>query len=242
MIPLTADDEARALSAWAHAKVLYVGEDIIFAPRWASHAWLASDGHLYGSSPLTRGKLVVTGRSSSLRGLIPAHAGKTRLRSLDSTESRAHPRSRGENRAAAALTSAARGSSPLTRGKRGGVSLPTRLSGLIPAHAGKTPIWRSVPSSGRAHPRSRGENRAWRWGVRNGRGSSPLTRGKHPFDAGVGFGCGLIPAHAGKTLHGVVCFFACAAHPRSRGENHRVGDLRRVGQGSSPLTRGKHQR
>ena len=47
MIPLTADDEARALSAWAHAKVLYVGEDIIFAPRWASHAWLASDGHLY---------------------------------------------------------------------------------------------------------------------------------------------------------------------------------------------------
>lgn len=47
MIRLTIDDEARALSAWAHADVLYVGEDVIFAPRWASHVWLASDGHLY---------------------------------------------------------------------------------------------------------------------------------------------------------------------------------------------------
>ena len=47
MIRLTIDDEARALSAWAHAETLYVGEDVIFAPRWATHVWLASDGHLY---------------------------------------------------------------------------------------------------------------------------------------------------------------------------------------------------
>lgn len=47
MIRLTVDDEARALSVWVHAKVLYVGEDVIFAPRWATHVWLASDGHLY---------------------------------------------------------------------------------------------------------------------------------------------------------------------------------------------------
>lgn len=47
MIRLTIDDEARALSAWAHAETLYVGEDVIFAPRWATHVWLAPDGHLY---------------------------------------------------------------------------------------------------------------------------------------------------------------------------------------------------
>lgn len=47
MIRLTVDDEARALSAWAHAETLYVGEDVIFAPRWATYVWLASDGHLY---------------------------------------------------------------------------------------------------------------------------------------------------------------------------------------------------
>ena len=47
MIRLTIDDEARALSAWAHTETLYVGEDVIFAPRWAVSVWYAPDGHLY---------------------------------------------------------------------------------------------------------------------------------------------------------------------------------------------------
>lgn len=47
MIRPTIDDESRALSAWAHAEVLYVGEDVIFAPHWATHVWKAYDGHLY---------------------------------------------------------------------------------------------------------------------------------------------------------------------------------------------------
>lgn len=47
MIRLTIDDEARALSAWVNAEVLYVGEDIIFAPRWASNVWMSPDGELY---------------------------------------------------------------------------------------------------------------------------------------------------------------------------------------------------
>ena len=47
MIRLTIDDESRALSAWAHAEVLYVGVDVIYAPHWAACVWLAPDGHLY---------------------------------------------------------------------------------------------------------------------------------------------------------------------------------------------------
>lgn len=47
MIRLTVDDEARALSAWAHVETLYVGKDVIFAPLWAMSVWLAPDGHLY---------------------------------------------------------------------------------------------------------------------------------------------------------------------------------------------------
>lgn len=47
MIQLTIDDEDRALSAWAHTEVLYVGEDVILAPQWATHVWKAPDGHLY---------------------------------------------------------------------------------------------------------------------------------------------------------------------------------------------------
>jgi len=47
MIRLTVDDESRAVSAWASKTALHVGVDVIYAPRWASHVWLAPDGPLY---------------------------------------------------------------------------------------------------------------------------------------------------------------------------------------------------
>mgnify|MGYP006961926605 CR=1 FL=1 len=50
-----------------------------------------------GSSPLTRGKLVADAFGRGCGGLIPAHAGKTRNPKSDSRQSKAHPRSRGEN-------------------------------------------------------------------------------------------------------------------------------------------------
>ena len=50
-----------------------------------------------GSSPLTRGKLLVALSACDASGLIPAHAGKTRSRLCWTPSSRAHPRSRGEN-------------------------------------------------------------------------------------------------------------------------------------------------
>ena len=70
-------------------------------------------------------------------------------------------------------------------------------------------------------------------------GSSPLTRGKPPWD-GVAVGCGgLIPAHAGKTSGYPAIGGQQAAHPRSRGENGAHGDADALQGGSSPLTRGK---
>ena len=131
-----------------------------------------------GSSPLTRGKRGACGWAAGRTRLIPAHAGKTR-RGMPTTRSRpAHPRSRGENPRRDRVWPRHRGSSPLTRGK------PTRsmpvypLWRLIPAHAGKTPSQRSHCTATRAHPRSRGENltRSMYWS--QGKGSSPLTRGK----------------------------------------------------------------
>ena len=56
----------------------------------------------------------------------------------DTTEKKAHPRSRGENLNAVAGGNKETGSSPLTRGKRRPECLRARLDGLIPAHAGKT--------------------------------------------------------------------------------------------------------
>ena len=131
------------------------------------------------------------------------------------------------------------GSSPLTRGKRGGDERVHCSVRLIPAHAGKT-CWPGLGGwGGGAHPRSRGENLEHGDGSRVCPGSSPLTRGK---PTGWGWGpClfGLIPAHAGKTIGGVCAAPAAPAHPRSRGENSRPRGKASRPAGSSPLTRGK---
>ena len=70
-----------------------------------------------GSSPLTRGKLRLSGGPFPPGGLIPAHAGKTANVLGRSDSSAAHPRSRGENRIAVYDITPTGGSSPLTRGK-----------------------------------------------------------------------------------------------------------------------------
>ena len=74
---------------------------------------------LAGSSPLTRGKRRRGRRCRRARRLIPAHAGKTEAHRPHRCTKRAHPRSRGENQESEGPVSAKKGSSPLTRGKRG---------------------------------------------------------------------------------------------------------------------------
>ena len=135
--------------------------------------------------------------------------------------------------------SASAGSSPLTRGKRQRHRGRHQGNGLIPAHAGKTTGRGLRAQQGRAHPRSRGENTAngQTWGL--GVGSSPLTRGKHQVGGRLRDRLGLIPAHAGKTSRGVSEDSGHGAHPRSRGENQIQVLKAHMGDGSSPLTRGK---
>ena len=172
-----------------------------------------------GSSPLTRGKRL---RIGSLRfgcGLIPAHAGKTRSAPKPSTDSGAHPRSRGENCDGADTRVARGGSSPLTRGKLGPSGDCAHECGLIPAHAGKTIRLSDEACDRRAHPRSRGENDHSDTLAVIMQGSSPLTRGKRTTTSRRSTRWGLIPAHAGKTPSPVACVRAAWAHPRSRGEN-----------------------
>ena len=111
-----------------------------------------------GSSPLTRGKPTVRLLERLNGGLIPAHAGKTESGFNLDARVRAHPRSRGENKAIPAYATGGVGSSPLTRGKPH-PRMPHRTRrGLIPAHAGKTALWRRFKRRTGAHPRSRGEN------------------------------------------------------------------------------------
>ena len=69
---------------------------------------------------------------------------------------------------------------------------------LIPAHAGKMTFARRVTLIDRAHPRSRGENKAGKKISCHIMGSSPLTRGKFEVGDVRAQGDRLIPAHAGK--------------------------------------------
>ena len=134
------------------------------------------------------------------------------------------------------------GSSPLTRGKRDtrvGQAVEVRL---IPAHAGKTPSISSQARPTTAHPRSRGENLEPFDHNTHGGGSSPLTRGKRNSGGERVGGCGLIPAHAGKTDNSVNLQVNTQAHPRSRGENAPHAHPAAPSTGSSPLTRGKRRR
>ena len=111
-----------------------------------------------GSSPLTRGKRHALRPRIRDRGLIPAHAGKTRWPTPRPTMPE--------------------GSSPLTRGKPDRAARPGQVLGLIPAHAGKTISPPSPRFQFSAHPRSRGENAFHGHKRRPNMGSSPLTRGK----------------------------------------------------------------
>ena len=196
----------------------------------------------WGSSPLTRGKHAPVWSAHAGHGLIPARAWKTGPTPTRAKPSKAHPRSRGENFQSWVVSLPAPGSSPLTRGKRGGCNQAAVFVGLIPTHAGKTLRGRSPYQCPAAHPRSRGENDGgFNWQA-NFPGSSPLTRGKHRVCVHHLIITGLIPAHAGKTRFATRQTGSGRAHPRSRGENFKHGIEAPLDVGSYPLTRGKRAR
>ena len=199
----------------------------------------AFDGFEVGSSPLTRGKPLRVRRAVQHQGLIPTHAGKTRGPGCGMRAGQAHPHSRGENRASLRTSGRTLGSSPLTRGKRGDESAFAGGGGLIPTHAGKTPMMPPTPCPWRAHPHSRGENPSRSDWLVGGTGSSPLTRGKQVEARAQARDHGLIPTHAGKTLDVKIAAFRLRAHPHSRGENVALAEGVGPTMGSSPLTRGK---
>ena len=134
------------------------------------------------------------------------------------------------------------GSSPLTRGKLIALNLSKSVSGLIPAHAGKTAQSPDLQAASAAHPRSRGENLGLRHARVEMEGSSPLTRGKPSIPPAFSSRPRLIPAHAGKTMSSPGSIRVPWAHPRSRGENSSEAGDEKGSTGSSPLTRGKPSR
>ena len=79
------------------ADLRIIGQQAHPRSRGENVAALSSRRRATGSSPLTRGKRHRPRRVRGLRGLIPAHAGKTRSTAITVRMMGAHPRSRGEN-------------------------------------------------------------------------------------------------------------------------------------------------
>ena len=195
-----------------------------------------------GSSPRVRGKLRSVFPSEAPFRLIPACAGKTRKPRNHTGYGAAHPRVCGENHGVPMTSSDSTGSSPRVRGKpRCGARVRVD-HGLIPACAGKTPLWGPCTCRSRAHPRVCGENAL---NVRAGAllsGSSPRVRGKLWRRRASALSVRLIPACAGKTGGRARARSRARAHPRVCGENRWEAAVTMRDRGSSPRVRGKRLR
>ena len=130
------------------------------------------------------------------------------------------------------------GSSPHTRGARGGLRRPRLARGIIPAYAGSTAAGFGSSAAPRDHPRIRGEHSQESRRFSSFMGSSPHTRGApgeiqtHPPL------CGIIPAYAGSTCNSAWRSPGTRDHPRIRGEHCVCSVLSSYVLGSSPHTRG----
>ena len=195
-----------------------------------------------GSSPLSRGIHPRTKVPRSMTGIIPALAGNTfPIRSTIHFITD-HPRSRGEYRQMAYVPNHKAGSSPLSRGILEGFSHRAHIRGIIPALAGNTA---SSPRRSRMasdHPRSRGEYRLGCVGWQLRQGSSPLSRGILITFLWFDFRNRIIPALAGNTMALISIGATPTDHPRSRGEYFVDQTINKLVKGSSPLSRGIHDR
>ena len=191
-----------------------------------------------GSSPLARG-LPGRGACTPYRpGIIPARAGFTGRHPHRGSPTPDHPRSRGVYTPASPWSRRATGSSPLARGLRERRDRPVDQDRIIPARAGFTMRFSSLPSPPVDHPRSRGVYQIIAAEISRRLGSSPLARGlpaalAQQVDVG-----GIIPARAGFTRRARAAGGCRWDHPRSRGvyRARLVSAARRAG--SSPLARG----
>ena len=113
------------------------------------------------------------------------------------------------------------------------------VTGITPAHAGKTIRKAYGKIYFGDHPRACGENAFFANLSRLRPGSPPRMRGKHIAKAYAANKSRITPAHAGKTMEEADSDGGWSDHPRACGENAspRTGML--CGIGSPPRMRGK---
>ena len=180
-------------------------------------------------------------RHEGLR-IIPAHAGLTDVQSKLAVRYRDHLRACGAHVRVTAVNKPTSGSSPRMRGSHTGYDGIVLHVGIIPAHAGlTTSLWFSG-SARRDHPRACGAHIARPSGVDVSKGSSPRMRGSPNRAGDVKTRHGIIPAHAGLTLHPWRRRYPRRDHPRACGAHKVVARSPALVQGSSPRMRGSQER
>ena len=85
--------------------------------RGENSTWRSRTGRQRGSSPLARGKWAGVASGLGAMGFIPTRAGKISSFCQARSDTKVHPRSRGENPAGVLVVGGVYGSSPLARGK-----------------------------------------------------------------------------------------------------------------------------
>ena len=177
---------------------------------------------LAGSSPHTRGALLVALMERLAQGIIPAYAGSTPVYERKGSHFWDHPRIRGEHCDVHFERHLVPGSSPHTRGAPSQDPSATAPARIIPAYAGSTG-WGTDHLDWRwDHPRIRGEHLIVTTFTESFVGSSPHTRGALKRHVAYIIKVGIIPAYAGSTLRRSSGQAIDRDHPRIRGEHSKL--------------------
>ena len=181
------------------------------------------DDRRVGSPPRMRGKVSSQAIEDFEEGITPAYAGKSGTVPRPDALNEDHPRACGEKQFSCIVPLGVLGSPPRMRGKGWAGSPWGSISGITPAHAGKSSPMLSVHFLAGDHPRACGETH-----------ESLCRSHRNMGDRGR-----ITPAHAGKRPP-----FPCPRalpwdHPRACGEKlHCSAHFPRT-KGSPPRVRGK---
>ena len=145
-----------------------------------------------------RGKAFLALTSMCVKGITPAHAGKSNFRCRIYPGIWDHPRTCGEKASFVLVVWSIAGSPPHMRGKVLQFPLCPLPSRITPAHAGKRKASFDPQFMQRDHPRTCGEKTIYVDTYPGTLGSPPHMRGK-ALAGQLRFGLlGITPAHAGK--------------------------------------------
>ena len=210
LTPVILRDISRSIPAWAEETQTdrLAAVDAEVYPRVGGGNALYSDFEQSpkGLSPRGRGKLSISSLDATDVRSIPAWAGETCPRALDSYNRSVYPRVGGGNRERLAPSLSLSGLSPRGRGKQTEVRSPTATFGSIPAWAGETDGSTLADGYLWVYPRVGGGNAFHYLIDLIYLGLSPRGRGKRPKVFLNADAKRSIPAWAGETAEAARAF------------------------------------